>query len=118
MEVVDVEPGELAQPGRPLVALARKDVLRVRTFAPQHVIDTLEVGDVLRLSVDGRPGTPIEARVERIWDEAEFTSGNVQTPADRMLLVFRVDLEVPPDASLGLRPGATVLVDFATRERR
>jgi HlyD family secretion protein len=118
VEVVDVEPGELAQPGQPLVALAREDVLRVRTFAPQHVIDALEVSDPLRLTVDGRPTEPIEARVERIWDEAEFTTGNVQTPSDRMLLVFRVDLEVAPDAGRGLRPGATVLVDFASGERR
>jgi len=118
VEVVDVEPGELAQSGQPLLALAREDVLRVRSFAPQHVIGSLEVGDTLRLTVDGHPGVPIEARVERIWDEAEFTTGNVQTPQDRMLLVFRVDLEVAPDAARGLRPGATVLVDFASRPRR
>ncbi len=118
VEVVDIEPGELAQPGRPLVAIARAGLLRVRTFMPQDLLGDLEAGDRLRIAVNGRPGQPIEARVERIWDEAEFTAGNVQTSEDRMLLVFRVDLEVASDAAQGLRPGATVLVDLDSRAPR
>ncbi len=117
VEVVDVEPGELAQPGQPLFAIARAGILRVRTFLPQERIGELQPGDTLRLTVDGRPDAAIEARVERIWDEAEFTAGNVQTPEDRMLLVFRVDLEVASEAAAGLRPGASVLVDLDSRAR-
>jgi HlyD family secretion protein len=117
VEIVDVEPGELAQPGQPLVALARRGPLRVRTYAPQASIGSLAPGDTLRLTVDGRPDRALEARVERIWDEAEFTTGNVQTPQDRMLLVYRVDLELAGDPEAGLRPGASVLVDFSSRSR-
>jgi len=112
VEVVDVEPGELVVPGTPVLAIAREGVLRVRTYAPQHVIGELAVNEKLPVIVDGHPGQPLEGRVERIWDEPEFTAGNVQTPEDRMLLVYRVDLELAPSSDPPLRPGSNVVVDF------
>lgn len=112
VEVVDFEPGELVVVGTPLLAIAREGILRVRTYAPQHVIGALHVNDKLPVIVDGAPDKPLEGRVERIWDEPEFTAGNVQTPEDRMLLVYRVDLEIAPSENPPLRPGSNVVVDF------
>jgi multidrug resistance efflux pump len=117
VEIVDYEPGELLPQGAPLIAIARAGPLRVRTYAPQRVIGSLQVGDRLPVAVDAHPDRPVEARVERIWDEAELSAGNVQTPEDRMLLLYRVDLEVEPAPEIGLRPGANVLVDFGHPRR-
>ena len=36
---------------------------------------------------------------------------NVQTPDDRMVLVYRMDLDLPTDVQ-GIRPGMTVSVDL------
>lgn len=115
LEVLDYEPGEIAPLGAPLLALAERGALRVRTYAPQQVLGDLKANHRVPVIVDGFPGRPLEARVERIWDEPEFTAGNVQTSDDRLLLVFRVDLELAPSDDPPLRPGTSVIVEFAKR---
>jgi multidrug resistance efflux pump len=119
VDIVDYDLGETVALGAPLVAIARSGPLRIRTYVPQTRLANLAVGDALNLVADGHPDHPLVARVERVYDEAELTAGNVQTPEDRMLLVYRVDLAVDPDESaaqpsgaFALRPGMTVVVDF------
>lgn len=115
LEVLDYEPGEVAPLGAPMLALAETRALRVRTYAPQQVLGDLQANHRVPVIVDGFPGRPLEARVERIWDEPEFTAGNVQTSDDRLLLVFRVDLELAPSDDPPVRPGTSVIVEFAKR---
>ncbi|MBI5433579.1 MAG: HlyD family efflux transporter periplasmic adaptor subunit [Planctomycetes bacterium] len=117
IEVLDYEPGELAPAGAPLLAIAEARAFRVRSFAPQRVLGDLKPNDRVPVIVDGYPDRPLEARVERIWDEAEFAAGNVQTSDDRMLLVFRVDLELAPSDDPPVRPGTSVVVQFDRRAR-
>jgi multidrug efflux pump subunit AcrA (membrane-fusion protein) len=112
LEIVDYEEGEIVPQGALVFAIAKDGPLRVRTFAPQSVLERLKVNDSIALTVDGHPEQRLSARVERIADQAEFTGGNVQTPEDRMLLVFRVDLELEPSEQPPLRPGMHVLVEF------
>lgn len=116
IEVLDYEEGELAPLGAPLLAIASAGPLRVRSYAPQRVLGDLKVNDRVPVIVDGFPTQPLSARVERIWDQPEFTAGNVQTSDDRMLLVFRVDLELEPSDDPPLRPGTSVVVRFDQRE--
>ncbi|MCB9534244.1 MAG: HlyD family efflux transporter periplasmic adaptor subunit [Myxococcales bacterium] len=111
VDVVALDVGELAGPGTPIVALGADGPLEVRTWATQAVIGALAVGDEVTVAVEADTVGDVTARVTRISDEPEFTSGNVQTPDDRALLVYRVDLEVQGTPS-GLRPGMTGVVDF------
>jgi HlyD family secretion protein len=103
--------------GAPVLAIARAGPLRARVYAPQAALGALAPGDEVALYVDGFPERAVPARVERIWDEAEFTASNVQTPEDRMLLLFRVDLEVEPRDDPPLRPGTNVVVELGGAPR-
>jgi HlyD family secretion protein len=125
VDIIDYEVGELVPLGGPVVALGADGPRRIRTYAAQRVTAGLAVGDLVTATLDARIDTEgsstatrqLTARVLRVYDEAELSSGNLQTPDDRDLLVFRVDLEVTDDAGLVLHPGMTLVVDFATKRR-
>lgn len=116
VDIVAIEVGELVGPGSPLVALGASGPLTLTSWATPAALATLAVGDRVPLLIEAPGATPIEARVMRIGDEAEFTASNVQTPDDRALLVFEVELELP-EGTPGARPGATATVDFAAAQR-
>ncbi len=109
VDIVDYEPGELVPAGRPVIALALDTAPRVRTWATQQWLGDLHVGSTLDVRIDGDERV-LQGTVERLHDEPSFTAGNVQTPDDRMLLVYRVDLvlDVPDDVTV--RGGMTVTV--------
>lgn len=115
-DVVAIDEGELVGPGTPLVALAPDGTLTVRTWIPQQRLGDTQIGTSFLVVPDGRDSSAgFRGTVRRIEDEAEFTSGNVQTPDDRTLLVYRMDLDIAADTP-GLRPGMTVVVDLASAE--
>ena len=113
VDIVDFEAGEVVGTGVPLVAIAQGDNFRVRTYAAQELLGDLAVGDALTIIVDGFESADVSGEITRIHDAPEFADGNVQTPEDRMLLVYRVDLVVTNAEDITLRPGMTVVVDFA-----
>jgi len=117
IDVIDYDLGELVPISASIFAIAEHGPLRVRSYAPQQLMGNLLVGDFLTVTVDGYPDHPLQARITRIADEAEFTSRNVQTPEDRMLLVFRLDLDLEPTEEIPLRPGMSLVVDFGTGGR-
>ncbi len=111
VSIVDFEVGEVVGPGTPVFAIETLGAMEIRTYAPQAWLADLSVGTVLEVRVDGFADQPFPAEVMRIHDAAEFTPGNVQTPEDRMLLVYRMDLRVVGDAPLALRSGMSVSVE-------
>lgn len=110
VSIIDFEVGEVVGPGTPVFAIETPDAAEIRTYAPQAWLADLSVGSVLEVRVDGFPDRPFAAQVIRIHDTAEFTPGNVQTPEDRMLLVYRMDLRVRDEAPMPLRSGMSVSV--------
>lgn len=116
VDIVAVDAGELAAPGSPLVAIGAAGPVEVRTWATQDTLGTLKAGDRVSVALEATGVGTLEAVVARISDQAEFTGGNVQTPHDRALQVYRVDLVIdsPPP---GVRPGMTGTVSFASDAR-
>ncbi len=114
VDVVNFRPGELVAVGAPIASIVDASAFRFRAFARQEQLGRLDVGSRASVRIDGYPTAPLPARVTRIFDTPEFTAGNVQTSDDRMLLVFRVDLDLEPRAEVPLRPGMTGIVDFST----
>ena len=112
VDIVDFEAGEVVPMGAPLIAIAQSSDFRVRTYAAQELLGDLAVGDALTVVVDGFESADVAGEVTRIYDSPEFADGNVQTPEDRMLLVYRVDLVITSAEDVTLRPGMTVVVDF------
>jgi HlyD family secretion protein len=67
------------------------------------------------VTTDGRPGKVYEGYVSFIASEAEFTPKNVQTPKERVKLVYRIKIDVfkNPDHELkrGMPADVEILLD-------
>jgi HlyD family secretion protein len=112
IDVVNFAVGELVSPGLPIASIIDLSTFEFRAFARQEQLGAIKVDDAVKVTIDGFPSASLDAKVIRIYDTPEFTAGNVQTSDDRMLLVFRVDLELQPRPEVPLRPGMTGVVDF------
>jgi multidrug resistance efflux pump len=89
-----VEPGEVINPGSPLLTLARLDDLRITVYLPEDRYGAVQLGQSAQVTVDSYPGTVFRGVVVRIADQAEFTPRNVQTNEGRRTMVFAVELSV------------------------
>ncbi len=107
-----VEPGEVVQPGVPLLTLARLEDLTITVYVPEDRYGEISLGDEAAVTVDSFPEMVFTATVTRIADEAEFTPRNVQTAEGRRSTVFAVELVVSdPDGKL--KPGMPADVSFS-----
>ena len=74
----------------------------------------MKLGAKVKVTTDSYPGKIYQGRVTFIASEAEFTPKTVQTPKERVKLVFRIKVDVanPQDE---LKPGmpADVIVAAA-----
>ena len=112
IEIMAIEQGEFVTPATPLVAISPEGPLQVRTWVTQNRLGSMAPGTQLPVTPDSWEGSAaLWGTVRQIADQAEFTAGNVQTPDDRMVLVYRMELELPADVQ-GVRPGMTVSVDL------
>ncbi len=99
-----VEPGELAQPGWPVVTLADLDSLKLVVYLPEAELDWVSLGDVIWLRLESQPARLIPGEVVEISDQAEFTPRNVQTPSERLILVYAVTIRIS-NLDHALKPG-------------
>lgn len=83
--------GDLASPGRPLLALEDPDALRLEANVPEALIDRLKLGERLVVHVES-VSQPIEGTVSEVAPAAD--------PASRTFLV-KVDIPSVPDLRLG-----------------
>ena len=97
-------PGELAQPGAPLLVLGLLDDLKITVYVPEDRYGRIDLGDEAEVKVDAFPDRVFEAEVSRIADRAEFTPRNVQTVAGRKATVYAITLDVK-DKGSRLKPG-------------
>jgi HlyD family secretion protein len=97
-------PGEVVLPGWPVVTLADLSELELVVYVPEMDLKWIRVGDPAKIRVDAYPDKTFSGQVVRIADQAEYTPRNVQTPKERVILVYAVHLRVPnPDGIL--KPG-------------
>ncbi len=106
-----VEPGEVVQPGVPLLTLARLDNLSITVYVPEDRYGEIVLGQDVDVTVDSFPDEIFGATVVRIADQAEYTPRNVQTAEGRRTTVFAVELSVS-DPSGRLKPGMPADVVF------
>lgn len=109
-----IEPGEFVSPGTPVVTVAETSQLWVRAYLNQPDLGRVRHGQQVIVRTDSFPGRDFTGTVGFIASEAEFTPKTVQTPKERVKLVFRlkVDLANPKDE---LKPGmpADVIIPAA-----
>lgn len=104
-------PGELVMPGWPVAAIADLDQLEVSVYLPEADLGWADVGDQVQIRVDAYPERIFHGLVIYISDQAEFTPRNVQTPEERVILVYEVRVLVL-NPGRALKPGLPADVTF------
>ncbi len=105
IEALDLQKGDLAPAGAPVLSVMDDSHLWIRAYVPQNRIG-LQVGQKLSVTVDSFPGQAFQGQVSFISRQAEFTPSNAQTPEERSKQVFRIKVNLL-DTSPRLRPGMT-----------
>jgi len=100
----NLEAGETANPGVPILTLVNPRDVWLRAYVPETEVGRLKVGDAATLRVDAFPGRVFTGRLIEIGSEAEYTPRNVQTKKERVNLVFRIKIQVDNPEGI-LKPG-------------
>lgn len=109
IEALDLQKGDLAPAGAPVLSVMDHQRLWVRAFVPQNRVG-LRVGQKLWITVDSMGDERIQGEITFIARQAEFTPSNVQTPEERSKQVFRIKVALPGETSDLVRPGMTANV--------
>jgi HlyD family secretion protein len=111
-----MEPGEMASPQRPVLALAVTDPKWVRAYVDEPNLGRVKPGMTGFILVDSFPDRRFEGWVGFISPVAEFTPKTVQTEDLRTSLVYEVRVFVKdPGDVLRLGMPATVSLSGETR---
>jgi HlyD family secretion protein len=98
-------PGEWVAAGNPVVVLLPDDGVKLRFFVPQDRLAAVQVGQPVALRCDGCPAG-LQARVNYVSPQAEFTPPVIYSNESRHKLVFMVEARPAPGS--GLKPGQPV----------
>ena len=97
------EAGEVLATGTPLATISRLDEVWLSLYIPEHVLGRVKLGQKATVVIDGDT-TRYEGTVTFVSSEAEFTPRNVQTPDERVKLVYRVKVTLPNPKGI-FKPG-------------
>jgi HlyD family secretion protein len=100
----NLEAGETANPGVPILTLVNPKDVWLRAYVPETEVGRLKIGDRATLRVDAFPNRVFSGRLIEIGSEAEYTPRNVQTKKERVNLVFRIKIQIDNPAGI-LKPG-------------
>jgi HlyD family secretion protein len=91
------EEGEVVGPGAPLITVSRLDEVWLSVYIPESRLGKVKLGGSATVKIDGDAKT-YSGTITFVSPEAEFTPRNVQTPEERVKLVYRVKITLPnPD---------------------
>ena len=107
-----LEPGEMADPNRPVVTMALTDPKWVRAYVPEPDLGRINLSMKAEILSDSFPNQKFEGWIGFISPVAEFTPKTVETEDLRTKLVYEVRVYVHDSKDL-LRLGmpVTVIVD-------
>jgi len=109
------EPGTVLSAGQPVLTLARLDQLWVRVYLPQALQSQVRLGSpVTVLTADHRS---LEATLDEVTAESEFTPKMVESREERVNLVYPARVNLPQGWDKGLVPGVAVDVRMGARAR-
>jgi HlyD family secretion protein len=90
-----VEAGEVVSAGTVVLTIGDIEHPWLRGYITQRQLGRVKIGDKARLKTDSYPDRTYEGTVTFVSAEAEFTPKQIQTPEERVKLVYRVKIEVP-----------------------
>lgn len=100
-----VNVGEVVNIGTPLYELVDLDALYLQVYVPEREIGKIRRGLRARIYTDAFPNSAFPATVRYIASRAEFTPKEVQTPDERVKLVYQVRLYLDENPQHQLTPG-------------
>ena len=104
------EIGENVPPGVPVVTVAELRHPWVTIYIPEPELTKWKLGQKARVNADGLK-SPLDGKLIRIYEKAEFTPKFIQTRKERVNLVYRAKVEVD-NVNLELRPGMPADVEL------
>jgi len=104
-------PGELAQPGTPVVALLDPLDKYVQVYVPVAEFGQLRIGQRVSLEPDSEPDRRYPGEISFIADQASFTPEKIETRSDRVTQVYRVKVRILEGVER-LKPGTEGNVYF------
>jgi HlyD family secretion protein len=100
-----IDVGEVVAAGAPLLELVDLDRLYLKVYVPEVRIGKLRLDLPARIFTDAFPEQPFEGTVRYIASKAEFTPKEVQTPDERVKLIYAVKLYLTANPDHRLTPG-------------
>jgi HlyD family secretion protein len=86
--------GEILAAGTTVVSLGDPGHPWLRGYIPERDLGRVKLGQKARITTDSYPGKEYWGKVTFINSEAEFTPKQIQTPEERVKLVYRIKIEV------------------------
>ncbi len=99
-----VWPGELAQPGTPIVAVLDPRDKYVQIYVPVADVKNVRVGRRVDVELDSAPGSRVPGEISFVADQANFTPEKIETRSDRLGQVYRAKVRILEGAER-LQPG-------------
>jgi HlyD family secretion protein len=100
----NVEVGETVGQGIPVFTIGDLKSPWIKVYVKEDKIGLIKLGQKAQISVDSYKGKAYEGVVSYISSEAEFTPKTVQTPEERVKLVFGVKIRIKNEND-ELKPG-------------
>ncbi len=97
--------GEVVAAGSPLCDIVDLDRLYLKVYVAENKIGKVRLGLPARIYTDAFPDQPQPATVRYIASQAEFTPKEVQTPDERVKLVYAVKLYLDENPGHRFTPG-------------
>jgi HlyD family secretion protein len=87
-------PGELAQPGTPVLAVLDPQDKYVQIYVPVSDLARVPVGTRVEIELDSAPGQRVPGEVSFVADQANFTPEKIETRSDRVGQVYRAKVRI------------------------
>ncbi len=87
-------PGELAQPGSPILSVLDPADKYVQVYVPAADVTRFRVGQRVEIELDSEPGRRVPGEVSFVADQANFTPEKIETRSDRLGQVYRSKVRI------------------------
>jgi HlyD family secretion protein len=87
-------PGELAQPGTPILSVLDPRDKYVQIYLPVSDVARVRVGARVEIELDSAPGRRVPGEVSFVASEANFTPEKIETRSDRLGQVYRAKVRI------------------------
>lgn len=92
--VKSAELGEVVAAGSTILTVGDLDHPWLRGYVGEKDLGRIKLGMPVRITTDSFPGKVYQGKISFIASEAEFTPKQIQTPEERVKLVYRIKVDV------------------------